>query len=285
MDAYEVPEKAILSFEKLNDLTVVVHDFVGRLWPFLSPNRHAHHAPLCAAVKSTAYEPRCVAFEIDRLRPELEQIGEGRIHVCHAGLVEWVAPIWGPSEAIGVLFAGQRQPGRTLRPSERDDRTQVLERLRVRNLPSVVEQDEAEALQEALIQLSARLASWMDQQSARKVRRTVKALSISARRRQLIHRFVQNHHKEIVGISDLARSLHLSESRAAHVVRELFGTTLNGLLVDARLRSAAALLRHTSLSVSEITLRCGVTEISHFHRAFRKAMGVSPGKYRKMTQT
>lgn len=39
MDAQEIPEQAIGTFERINNLRVTVHDLRGSLWPFLLPDR------------------------------------------------------------------------------------------------------------------------------------------------------------------------------------------------------------------------------------------------------
>jgi AraC family transcriptional regulator of arabinose operon len=100
-------------------------------------------------------------------------------------------------------------------------------------------------------------------------------------RRTLIHRFIHDRHKQAVRLADLAKALHLSESRAGHLVRDVCGATFLDLLQEARLRSAANLLRHTNLSVLDVATQSGFSEISHFHRHFKKRFGDSPLKYRK----
>ena len=85
-------------------------------------------------------------------------------------------------------------------------------------------------------------------------------------------------------LKDVAKALHLSESRAGHAVKEACGATFVELLTQARLRSAAGLLRHTSLPVKDIALRSGFEDVSHFHAVFKAHFKATPHKYRKSTE-
>ncbi|MBN2711254.1 MAG: helix-turn-helix transcriptional regulator, partial [Planctomycetes bacterium] len=101
-------------------------------------------------------------------------------------------------------------------------------------------------------------------------------------RKLAIMDYVRRRHSAPLGIDDLAGVLNLSPSRTAHVVREIFGSTFQDLLREERIRAAAAMLRTTSLPVSEISLQCGMGDVSHFHRAFKKSLGMTPSMYRRI---
>ncbi|MBN8526882.1 MAG: helix-turn-helix transcriptional regulator, partial [Planctomycetes bacterium] len=52
------------------------------------------------------------------------------------------------------------------------------------------------------------------------------------------------------------------------------------LLAEARLVTAATLLRGSALPVLEVGQRAGFGDASHFHACFRKRFGCSPGAWR-----
>lgn len=59
-----------------------------------------------------------------------------------------------------------------------------------------------------------------------------------------------------------------------------FGITPQEFLLKTRVLAAMRLLRETSLTISEIAIRCGFVDASSFSAHFRKRTGESPRGYR-----
>lgn len=276
-------EHAIAAFERIHRLTVTVHDLRGDLWHQVDPVRLVHRSPLCRAVKATAQgERRCKAFEMDGLRADLARSGQGRCHVCHAGLVEWVAPVRSDRGLDWVLFAGVRRAGARLGSALRDPQTPTKANWPARTaLPPAVDDAEAADLLEALYGLAARLDQLRRDrpQRSRDVRQRG-AGDGEAHRAARIARFLAQRHTETVRLSDLARELGLSEDRAGREVSRLHGRGFAELLNEARLVTAATLLRSSSLPVLEVGQQAGFGDASHFHACFRRRFGCSPGAWR-----
>ncbi|HTL52122.1 MAG TPA: helix-turn-helix domain-containing protein [Planctomycetota bacterium] len=296
-DFYAVPEQAIQAFEQATRLSVVVHDLGQSLSPFLRPDRYMHTQPLCAAMKRSQHGQKCYDFELTRLHPDMGRLPDGRVQLCHAGLVQWVVPVFWQKQLEWVLFAGQRTldrhppsgaPQVTL---ERDPTPPPRPSPWAANvvLPPPVDEIESQRLLELLRQLAARLRQWLAQsQDARTSadrRRRPGANQPTTSRAVLLRRFIAANHAQPVTLDDLAAALHLSTSRAAHVVRELAGQTFVDLLTEARLRTAASLLRHSDLKIPEIADRSGFGDLSYFHRCFKKAMHTTPHRYRTSAET
>jgi AraC-like DNA-binding protein len=280
----EVPEWAIQVFEKQNDLRVVVHDLSATWGPFMQPERFKHRSPCCIAVKARN-DWACVDFEITRLREELPACPEGRYHRCHAGFMEWVVPAFIQGRMAWILFAGQRRAAGDYRHLLSDIRSTRVEAGQIQGLRET-DEPAAEAILESLRQLRSRLLEWQGQVSGLlKNTRTPEAggLGDLADRRRLIQGFLHANHTGTVGLADLAKALHLGESRTSHLVKELFGCSYVELLNELRLRTAASLLRESALSVTEVCLNSGFRDMSHFHRCFQKRFAITPLKYRRMS--
>ena len=56
-------------------------------------------------------------------------------------------------------------------------------------------------------------------------------------------------------------------------------------LSNLKLRKAKAMLTNTTLSISEIAISNGFSDVLYFSRYFSKKVGVSPGVYRKSVNT
>jgi AraC-like DNA-binding protein/ligand-binding sensor protein len=287
-DLLRVPASAIAAFERGSGLCVAIHDLTGKFLLSLPPQRFMHHTPLCTAVKSK-FDSACVGFCANRTKHELPQIPQGRVQCCHSGLVEWVMPIINEDRFEGVLFAGQRTPGKNLTIAVRDSVATRFPWARNLQLPAPVEDDEAALLLEMLRQLSARLREWHHETQRTAVvppgrKESGARRDVLTTRQTMIRRFIQYRHMHPVRLADLASWMHVSESRAGHVVRQACGASFIDLLVEARLKTAAGLLRHTNMAVLEVAARSGFGDLSHFHYSFRKHFNTTPHKFRRQAE-
>lgn len=84
-----------------------------------------------------------------------------------------------------------------------------------------------------------------------------------------------------LGIGELARRLAVSSDKLERSFHTELGTSPNGYYRKLRLKRAADLLAHSSLSVRDVALACGFESMSSFARAFRHEHGRSPRQFRR----
>ncbi len=85
----------------------------------------------------------------------------------------------------------------------------------------------------------------------------------------------------IVSLADAAAACSLSAGRFNHLFKQYYHMAFGKFEMKCRLNSAAAAIRQGNLTLTDIALRWGFTDNSHFGRCFRKAYGCSPGTFRK----
>jgi AraC-like DNA-binding protein len=287
MQPLDVPERTIQAFEKIHGLQVTIHDLRGSLSAAIGRDRSQHQHSLCRCVKAAGGDRRCATFEVLRLRANIHLFPEGRYHVCHAGLVEWMMPVCHNLELEWVLFAGVRTPGTGLLALHREPLTRWQRSpwdSRV-TLPLPVDEAEAGLILEHLRQLAARLHSWAHENhrnlDSSAWKDTLTENNRVVRRRTLIRRYIESNQGRNIRLRDLATQLRVSEDRATHLVRECCGETFREMLIEARLKTAKELLRFSSLPVLQVALSSGFNEISHFNRLFRRRIGCAPNQYRR----
>jgi AraC-like DNA-binding protein len=78
----------------------------------------------------------------------------------------------------------------------------------------------------------------------------------------------------------LARAARLSPAHFSREFRRAFGVTPHQYLLTRRLERAAALLRHTDRSVTDVCLTVGLKSVGSFTTSFGRAFGRSPTAYR-----
>lgn len=81
-------------------------------------------------------------------------------------------------------------------------------------------------------------------------------------------------------VDDMARAAGLSRAHFSRAFRQAFGESPHGYLLTRRLERAAALLRLTDHSVTDICFEVGLRSIGSFTTSFTRTYGVSPTGYR-----
>ncbi len=84
-----------------------------------------------------------------------------------------------------------------------------------------------------------------------------------------------------LGIREVAAAVGVSESTLYRAFRREAGHGLNGELVLRKLERGKRLLLESGNPVEDVAVRCGYSSAHNFIAAFRKEMGVSPGRWRR----
>jgi AraC-like DNA-binding protein len=82
-------------------------------------------------------------------------------------------------------------------------------------------------------------------------------------------------------IWDLSARVNLSNAHFSRAFKHTFGLTPHAYLMQRRLETASRLMLETAASLTEIALRCGLSDQSHLSRLFRRHMGAPPAAWRR----
>ncbi|WP_309707876.1 AraC family transcriptional regulator [Armatimonas sp.] len=93
--------------------------------------------------------------------------------------------------------------------------------------------------------------------------------------------FLEAEFAQPLTLEQLARVACLSPNHFLRSFRALFGTSPHQYLTERRLRGAKALLEHTDLPVTQVTLAVGFLSHGSFTRLFRSRVGTAPEIYRR----
>ena len=96
--------------------------------------------------------------------------------------------------------------------------------------------------------------------------------------------YIEEHYGDPISVPQLAAMEGMSVSRFERRFKEAFQLTPTAYLHHIRIRHACRLLVNGRQSVADIALACGFYDHSHFIRHFRKALGITPLRYRREHQ-
>lgn len=93
--------------------------------------------------------------------------------------------------------------------------------------------------------------------------------------------FFNENYDKPVSFHETAHMFGMSPNYFASCFKKSFGETPFAYLMKLRISKAKILLETTDRPVSEIASICGITQLSTFSEAFKKATGMYPSQYRK----
>ena len=96
-----------------------------------------------------------------------------------------------------------------------------------------------------------------------------------------VSRYIETHCAEPLSLQTLGRQFHMSPKYFSSWFQKHFFRTFTDYLTAVRLERARRLLQETDADIELVAQRAGFSAGSYFIRIFRRAMGVTPGQYRR----
>ena len=97
---------------------------------------------------------------------------------------------------------------------------------------------------------------------------------------QILH-YLDKHYSEDLSVSNLALQFNMSPSYFAHFFKRNAQKSVIEYVNEMRILHAKNILDKEDLSIAEIALRVGFSDINYFSRKFKALTGITPMKYKK----
>ena len=94
--------------------------------------------------------------------------------------------------------------------------------------------------------------------------------------------YIQKNYTLQISLRDIANVLGYDYNYMSRCFKNIFGMTFTDFINIYRLEAAIRLLRETEKSITEVAFESGFQSVRSFHSFFRKAMDISPAKYRRL---
>lgn len=215
-----------------------------------------HSNPYCIAVKRHHFK-QCILHQQNIIRTCKN---ESFCNQCHAGVLEYIYPIFKDSAAIGfIAISGYRnkepQPGCF-------DYTLWKKSLIKEKIPLSLCDAIIPPLKIMLEQLFKHYSTEITTEY------------------NMFLQFANEYHNSIT-LSDLCNHFSRSKSYVSHIFKQKTGKTLRSYCNDLKLEDAKKLLSDTDMPITNIALDVGFNDASYFISLFKEKYGISPLKYRK----
>jgi two-component system, response regulator YesN len=94
--------------------------------------------------------------------------------------------------------------------------------------------------------------------------------------------YLGEHFHEAVTLEILSKEIGLSTFRIAHLTKDVTGHTVLQHVHRLRIQEAQRLLEQSDLSCTDIAYETGFCDQSYFIKQFRKQLGITPARYRRL---
>lgn len=93
--------------------------------------------------------------------------------------------------------------------------------------------------------------------------------------------YIDSHLESRLDVPLLAKLVSFSKSHFSRAFKQSLGLPPMAYVKMRRIERAKVLMTSTRQQLTEIALTCGFADQSHLNRSFRRALGVSPGRWRR----
>lgn len=237
------------------------------------------HSDFCQAIKlAPGGSERCVQCDAEAVK-RCRSSGNGGLYSyrCHAGLCEFLLPIYEKGEIIAYLVFGQLL-----------DDSSVLDQWD-KALPLLSWYgDDAQQLRESFFRLKQ-----CSQQEIDAFAEVVEALasyillegiirSAEHSDAQRLETYLDNHYMEPLSLLQISQALNMGTTKLCNLAKSASGgQTITQMIAQRRVSAAKKLLLTGSQSISEIAEKVGFSDYNYFTRIFKSYVGMSPRAFRK----
>lgn len=234
------------------------------------------HCAFCALVRSSSDGERLCIESNRKAFARCQESEKIDIFRCHAGLIETAAPLIDNNAVIGYIMFGQI----TDIESQHELSTMLKDTLdRIyssrgydASIYNITRKSDNQILAAAKILEACTFYVLLKDM-------------VSLQREtfiQNLNTFLLSHLSEDLSVDRLTEEFHISKNKLYDSCNRYLSVGIAEHIKLLRISEAKRLLKETALSVREISDRVGFNDYNYFCRVFKKEVGISSSKYRKL---
>ena len=211
-----------------------------------------NHCEFCSRIRSTpAGDSQCIRSN-NQSFARCQITGQLEVFRCHAGLIEATVPLIDNDSVIGYIMFGQI--------SDDAGNTQVSYKSteQILSASKILEACTFYVLFRELV--SVRRNNFVDN----------------------LNDFLLKHLSEDLSVDRLTREFHISKNKLYESCNRYIPVGIAKHIKMLRIEEAKRLLKETDMSIDSISEKVGFDDYNYFCRVFKKEVGMSAGKYRRL---
>lgn len=243
----------------------------------------SHFGEFCRIIKANRTGAGCGGYDSVKTVEKSAQVGKPFVNICHAGLGEVIFPVYGYSKThIATVFIGQV----------------ILDETDEQGFPGILDRIKHLGVDETNLQKAFHRLPRMSREELLRIGKltdlALRGLGEELDFEAFEHREMLKHYPQInlalqilketghsITEAELAEKVKLSQAYFSRLFKKVVKCGFQEYLNRQQIQQATSLLHKTSLSVSEISEKCGFSRQSYFTRKFKSHTGMTPSEFRK----
>lgn len=95
-------------------------------------------------------------------------------------------------------------------------------------------------------------------------------------------KYIDKHYDDELYIKDLSTRFYLNQFYCCKLFKKIYSKTFSEYVLNIRIEKACQLLKNTDLTIEDISSKVGYKDYFYFNKVFKKQVGATPAKYRKI---
>lgn len=231
----------------------------------------------CANIRSTkGLENSCAICDEAHLQ-EVNKTKNISIYTCHAGICEVIAPIIFENIVIAYIMLGR------FRDKERSYSSIKRAKAFAKDNQLNIQAQRQAYYKLPLFTQDVILSSYNVLKS---LIRFIWTENLISTHKDLLPKKIENYIEQnltsnILSVENICQTFYISKRALYNIFHTEFQDTFCNYVLNKRLHMAKKILLTSTLTITEISERCGFTDYNYFTRAFTKKYGMPPTKLRK----
>ena len=106
----------------------------------------------------------------------------------------------------------------------------------------------------------------------------------NSRQIEVVSTFIQQNFHRKISLAEISELVNMSTVSFNRFIKKQTGKTFIEYINHTRISYAARWLTETSLSIGEVSFKCGFNNIAHFNQVFKKVKYLTPSEFRSRLQ-
>ena len=241
----------------------------------VNSDSHSKNIRYCECIQQTKKGKKdCKNSDADLLE-KCRETKTTQMHICHAGLVDIAVPIIYEDDIIGYIIFGQMKTSTNFEGVKKYIKelgldTNTLEEY-YKNIP-FYDSNKIDSVSNIASILVKHLL----------LENMLKPNFDESIEKAIV--YIEENLEDDLSVKKISKSINVSKSVLYKRFHQCFNCTISEFINIRRIEKSITLLLKTDLSMDEISRRTGFSSASYYGKLFKKEMGISPLKYKKINK-